>query len=68
MVLELDQPILLAVTDGTVVHGDDDWPSQQGPGGPAAHHRAEHCLTIIHRRPGGARRESTLFSDNVTAL
>lgn len=51
--LELDQPVLLAVTHGTVVHGDDDGPSQQGPGRPAAHHRAQHGLAIIHWRPEG---------------
>lgn len=71
MVLELDQPVLLAITYGTVVHGDDDWPSQQGPRRPAAHHRAEHCLAIFHQRPMGAQRKThthTQCSAAVTAL
>ena len=77
MVLELDQPILLAVTHGTVVHGDDDGPSQQGAGGPAAHHRAQHCLAIVHWGPGGAQTNThththththTLFNVDLTAV
>lgn len=54
LALELDQPVLLAVTHGTVVHGDDDGPRQQGPRGPAAHHRAQHSLAILYRRSEGA--------------
>lgn len=73
MVLELDQPVLLAVTHGAVVHGDDDWPSQQGPGRPTAHHGAQHCLAVVHGGPGGAQRDThthtqTRFSGSVTAL
>ena len=76
LVLELDQPIQLAVEHGAVVHGDDDGPSQQGPGWPAAHHGAQHSLTIVHRGPGGAQRITHLhtctqskkpFSEDVTA-
>lgn len=76
MALELDQPILLAVAHGTVVHGDDERSSQQGPGRPAAHHGAEHRLAVVHRGPAGAQREKkgknknhktdTPFSGNVT--
>lgn len=63
VVLELDQPVLLSVEHGAVVHGDDDWTSQQGPGGPAAHHGAQHRLAILHQRPGGARRETHTHTD-----
>lgn len=57
LALQLDQPILLAVKHGAVVHGDDEGPSQQGPGGPAAHHGAQHRLAVLHRGPGGAQSE-----------
>lgn len=59
------------------MHGDDDGPSQQGPGGPTAHHGAQHCLAIIHRGPGGAQtgthivthtHKETLFSGTVTEV
>lgn len=56
LALELDQPVLLAVAHGTMVHGDDGGPRQQGPRGPTAHYRAQHSLTVIHRRPRGAKR------------
>lgn len=56
LALELDEPVLLAVAHSTVVHGDDDGPSQQGPGGSTAHHRTQHCLSVFHWGPVGAKR------------
>lgn len=56
MALELDQPILLAIAHGAVVHGDDERAGQQGAWGAAAHHRAQHRLAVVHRGPAGAAR------------
>lgn len=56
MTLELDQPILLAIAHGAVVHGDDERAGQQGAGGSAAHHWAQDRLAVVDRRPAGGVR------------